>query len=303
MPTHFQISVTVSAEQIETLSDLFADLGADAITMVDAKDEPLFQLTPDDEPHWQHTTVQALFDANTPGFSAETIVQSIQKNNSAFQSLDFFIEKVANENWVEKTQKQFQSQRFGKQLWICPQWEKESWEKSHRDKKSIAVFIEPGLAFGTGTHPTTQLCLTWLANNPPKKLNVIDYGCGSGILALAACALGAKNVWATDHDDQALISTENNATYNAVNNNLHIVNTTDIKSARADLLLANILANPLVELASTLTELVSPKGKLILSGVLSEDADRVASAYLDHFTRTDTQQNGEWVLMEFTKIC
>lgn len=301
MSSHIQISVIASADQIDALSELFADLGADAITMTDAKDEPLFQLTPDDEPHWQHTTVQALFDANTPDFSAETIVQTIQKNNSAFQSLDFYIEKMMNENWVEKTQKQFQPQQFGKQLWICPQWEKDTWEKSHNDKKSIAVFIEPGLAFGTGTHPTTQLCLTWLANHPPKKLEVIDYGCGSGILALAACALGAKTVWATDHDDQALISTENNAAYNTCSDNLHIVNTTDIKSARANVMLANILANPLIALASTLTELILPKGKLILSGVLTEDADRVASAYLDHFTRTDTKQQDEWVLMEFTK--
>jgi len=301
MPSHFQISVTVTADKIEALSELFADLGADAITMTDAKDEPLFQLTPDDEPHWQHTTVHALFDTNTPDFSAETIVQTIQKNNPEFQSLDFYIEKIANENWVSITQKQFRPQQFGKQLWICPQWERSMWEKSHRDKKTIAVFIEPGLAFGTGTHPTTQLCLTWLANHPPKKLTVIDYGCGSGILALSALALGAKTVWATDHDDQALISTENNAACNAFKNNLHIVNTTDIKSACADLVLANILANPLIELAPTLTELLSPKGKLILSGVLSQDADRVASAYLNHFTRTDMKQQGEWVLMEFQK--
>jgi ribosomal protein L11 methyltransferase len=296
---HFQISVTVKADQIEALSDLFADLGADAITMTDAKDEPLFQLAPEDEPHWQDTTIHALFNAND--FSAENIVQTLQENNPHYQSLDFFIEKIANENWVEKTQKHFQPQCFGKQLWICPQWEKDVWAQSHNDKKSTAVFIEPGLAFGTGTHPTTQLCLTWLANHPPKKLNVIDYGCGSGILALAACALGAKNVWATDHDDQALISTHNNANYNTFKNNLYIVNTTDIQSARADVLLANILANPLVELAPKLTELVSPKGKLILSGVLTQDADRVLGAYLPHFTHVDTKQQGEWVLIELTR--
>ena len=211
MPTHFQISVTVTSDKIETLSDIFSDLGAEAITMTDAKDEPLFQLTPEDGPLWQHTTLHALFDET---LSAESMINDIKKNHPEFQSHDFFIEKIAPRNWVEETQKQFHAQQFN-HLWICPQWEKASWQKSHH-KKDLVVFIEPGLAFGTGTHPTTQLCLTWLATHPLKKQIVIDYGCGSGILALAASALGAKTVWATDHDHQALISTKNNAKYNAL---------------------------------------------------------------------------------------
>lgn len=294
MPTHFQISVTVTSDKIDMLSDIFSDLGAEAITMTDAKDEPLFQLTPEDGPLWQHTTLHALFDET---LSAESMINDIKKNYPEFQSVDFFIEKIAPKNWVEETQKQFHAQQFNR-LWVCPQWEKASFEKSHH-KKDPVVYIEPGLAFGTGTHPTTQLCLTWLATHPLKKQIVIDYGCGSGILALAASALGAKTVWATDHDQQALISTENNAKCNSFKNEFHIVNTDEIKTARANIIVANILANPLIELASTLTALLLPKGKLILSGVLVNDADRVASAYENHFVRIDTQQQDEWVLMEF----
>jgi len=295
MPTHFQISVTVTRNQIERLSDIFFALGADAVTMTDAKDEPLFQLTPEDEPLWQHTTLHALFNES---IFPENMISDIKKHHVEFQKNDFYVEKIAPKNWVSETQKQFHAQQFG-HLWICPEWEKDHFLKKNRRKKDPVVFIEPGLAFGTGTHPTTQLCLTWLASHPLKNKTVIDYGCGSGILALGALALNAKTVWATDHDDQALISTGNNAKYNQFKNKLYIVNTDNIKSARADIIVANILANPLIELAPILTELLLPKGKLILSGILLGDADRVASAYEKHFTRTDMQQKEGWVLMEF----
>lgn len=291
---HFQISVTTTHNQAELLSDIFSELGADAVSMTDAQDEPLFQVTLEETPLWKATTLHALFNTD---FSAEEIIHQIKKQHVEFQSLNFYIEKVAQKNWVEETQKQFRAQQFG-DLWVCPQWEKESFEKTHGRKKSPVVFIEPGLAFGTGTHPTTQLCLTWLATHDLKNKIVIDYGCGSGILALAALALNAKKVYATDHDYQALISTKNNEKYNQFKNKLIILTTEEIKSARADIVVANILANPLIELAPRLTELVLPNGKLILSGVLANDADRVIDAYNTHFTHTHTHTHTDWVLME-----
>lgn len=294
MTHHFQISVTATSNQIDLLSDIFFELGADAVSMTDAQDEPLFQITPEDEPLWQQTTLHALFNSD---LSAEQMINQIKRQHSEFQSLNFYIEKVAQKNWVEETQKYFHAQQFG-DLWICPQWEKESFEKTHDRKKSPVVFIEPGLAFGTGTHPTTQLCLTWLATHNLKNNSVIDYGCGSGILALAALALNAKEVYATDHDHQALISTGNNEKYNSFKNKLIILNTEEIKSVRANIIIANILANPLIELAPQLTELLLPNGKLILSGVLANDADRVAKAYESNFTRTDTVTHADWVLIE-----
>lgn len=295
MTLHFQISTTVSDNNIEILSDIFLELGAEAITMTDATDEPLFQLSPDDAPLWKNTTLHALFNAT---ISADQIVQTIKNNYSRFHDLNFYIENMENKNWVEETQKQFHAQQFDR-LWICPQWEKSEWLQKNKSKKIPVVFIEPGLAFGTGTHPTTQLCLTWLATHSLKNKTVIDYGCGSGILALAACALDAKTVLATDHDDQALLSTENNAKYNIFKSELCIVKTDKIKLARANIVVANILANPLIELAETLKNLLLSKGGLILSGILKHDADRVAAAYENYFTRVDMQQKDEWVLMEF----
>lgn len=297
MTSHFQISATVSDNTIEILSDIFLELGAEAITMTDATDEPLFQLSPDDAPLWKNTTLHALFNSTD---SADQIVQSIKNNYVQFHALNFYIEKIESKNWVEETQKYFHAQQFN-HLWICPRWEKNEWLKKNKSKKNPVVFIEPGLAFGTGTHPTTQLCLIWLATHPLKNKAVIDYGCGSGILALAACSLNAKTVWATDHDDQALLSTENNAKYNHFKNALFIVNTDKIKSAHADIIVANILANPLIALTETFKNLLLPKGKLILSGILASDANRVAAAYENYFTRVDTQQKDEWVLMEFEK--
>ena len=296
MTAHFQISVTTSPDNIETLSDIFFELGAEAVTMTDAQDEPLFQLAPEEEPHWQHTTLHALFDSE---YSPDAIIQTISEHHPEFKTLSFYGEKVENQNWVEVTQKQFHAQQFAN-LWICPQWEKSEWEKNPRAKKDPVVFIEPGLAFGTGTHPTTQLCLTWLATHSLKKHTVIDYGCGSGILALAAMALDAKAVFATDHDQQALISTENNAGYNQFSCELHIMDTDAIRSARANIVVANILANPLIELAPRLIELLLPGGTLVLSGILTHDADRVASAYENHFTHRTTQVSGDWVLIEFS---
>ena len=295
MPSHIQISTTIIAENIELLSDIFSELGALAVTMIDAKDEPLFQLTPEDEPHWQHTTVNALFDETV---FPEQLVDHI-KQHTEFQSLQFTVERIANENWVLKTQKQFHAQKFGK-LWICPEWEKKNFNKEHR--KATVVFIEPGLAFGTGTHPTTQLCLTWLSNNNLRGKTAIDYGCGSGILALSALALGVKIVYATDHDNQALESTQNNLQYNNFDHRkLSLRKTNEMRNIKAEIMLANILANPLIELAPTLTNLLLPNGKLILSGVLGSDANRVFSAYQNHFELIEMKYQDEWVLMELQK--
>src|SRR3990167_6519272 len=292
MPTHFQISVTVEPDKIDLLSDIFMEWGADAVSMTDAKNEPLFQLSPEDQPCWQQTTIHALFDENC---MPENMIAEIKNNYSELKKTHFNIEKIDDKNWVAETQKHFHAQEFNG-LWICPQWEKEQFLISHQNKK--VVFIEPGLAFGTGTHPTTQLCLEWIANNISHG-SVIDYGCVSGILALGALAMGAEIVHATDHDNQALESTSNNAKYNNFNNQkLHVKKTGEMNGIKADIVLANILANPLIQLAPTLTELLSSHGKLILSGVLEIDADRVFSAYQKHFTRIDTQCKEGWVLME-----
>lgn len=291
MKNHKQISASVSAHQIDALSDCLSELGALAISMTDAKDEPLFQLTPGEEKFWQETTLHALFDESS---DCEKIIADLKNTQPQFKTTKFLIEKIEGRDWVLETQKQFSAQAFGG-LWVCPMWEKDTFDT--RDKK--VLFLEPGLAFGTGTHPTTQLCLTWLATHDLKHKTVIDYGCGSGILALGALALGAEAVYATDHDEQALLSTQNNADYNAFEKTLHIVNTTDIKKARVDIVIANILANPLIELADTLRNLLKPNGQLILSGILADDLDRVIAAYQAYFEVAEKKVLGEWGLVSF----
>lgn len=294
MGVHLQISTTTTRDNIELLSDIFSELGALAVSLIDAKDEPLFQSSPQDNPHWQHTTLRALFDSH---ISAENIVETIKNNFPQFQSCDFTIEKIANKNWIEETQRQFKIQSFGS-LWICPLWEKKHFLKSY--SKETVVFIEPGLAFGTGTHPTTQLCLTWLSHNIKHSENacLIDYGCGSGILALAACALGVTTVYAIDHDPQALQAVQNNMAYNQFTNSLlHVRKTNELEGVKANIIIANILANPLIALAPILTALLAPNGKLILSGMLQSDVDRVLAVYQSHFTRLNIEQQDEWALM------
>ena len=289
MHTLIQLSVIANSAQIDLLSELFFALGAETVTCEDARNEPLFQLSPEDHPHWQHTMVRGLFDG---AVDMNHVIFVIKNNQEEFSQLIFSVEKIENKNWVAETQKFFSAQQFGK-LWICPQWDAKIFTQKP------VVFIEPGLAFGTGTHPTTQLCLTWLATHDLADKTVVDYGCGSGILALGAMALGAKKVFATDHDDQALESTVNNVAYNNFDRDrLVIKKIGKMEGIKANIVIANILANTIIDLAAVLTNLVLPGGKLILSGILREDSERVFQVYQDNFTVVDTQCQGEWVLLE-----
>ncbi len=296
MPTQFQITVNTTRDFAETLSDDFFELGALSVTMTDAEDEPLFEIDLKEKPLWQNMIITALFDQT---ISAKKIILKIKNINPAYQLLNFQSETIAEKNWVAESQQYFHAQQFGENLWVCPEWEKENFKLPDNNK---AIFIEPGLAFGTGTHPTTQLCLEYISNHPPKNKLVIDYGCGSGILALAAIALGAQKVFATDHDILALESTHNNASYNLFDkNNLIILKTNEINNTQADLMLANILANPLIELAPILTNLILPNGILILSGMLINDTDRVFAAYHNNFELERTAEKDGWALMELRK--
>lgn len=289
-------AILSTPEQIDLLSELFFSFGAQAVTLTDAKDQPIFQINPENYPHWNHTIVQGLFLEER---NLKNIIEAIKTQHLEFSKTEFFIEKTEEKDWVAETQKYFSPQQF-KRLWVCPAWEKEKFSKENPN--TLTVFIEPGIAFGTGAHPTTQLCLQWLSNHFTEKngadLQCIDYGCGSGILALAASALGVGKVIATDHDAQALEATQNNFQYNAFKDSqLIICNTTEIKNYKADVVIANILSNTLIDLASTLQGLLKPNGKLVLSGILTEDIPRVLAAYPTH-TQPNVQALNEWALIE-----
>lgn len=296
---YYELSATTSPAQIDFLSELLFAFGAETVTFTDAKDEPLFQLSPEDQPHWKQTTVNGLFVTESRD-RLEEIIVFIKNNYAEFSASAFSIKKIEDKNWVEESQKHFHAQQFGT-LWVCPQWEKEAFLEKHAREKCI--FIEPGLAFGTGTHPTTQLCLTWLAMHDLKNKIVVDYGCGSGILALAACVSGAREVFATDHDGQALQSTLNNAAYNIFDAELIVRKTNDMSDVKADIVVANILANTLIQLASVLKSILKEKGQLVLSGVLKEDVDRVIAAFQDSFSVVEVLYQDEWSLISLSALC
>jgi ribosomal protein L11 methyltransferase len=196
-----QISATVPREKSDIISDELTAQAALAITLASANSEEVFQLK-DERPLWEKTIIKALFADDWP------IKITMQELKKKFPDISWELEAIADEDWVRKTQENFPAQNFANKLWVLSSWE------DINEFPGQKIRIDPGLAFGTGTHDTTKLCLEFLANNAPANKTVIDYGCGSGILALGALALGAKKVGAIDHDAQALEATRNNAQLN-----------------------------------------------------------------------------------------
>lgn len=181
--------------------------------------------------------------------------------------------------------------RFGQNLWICPH------DQEVEAANAVVVKLDPGLAFGTGTHPTTALCLDWIAEHVKPGKSVIDFGCGSGILAIAAAKLGAQPIWALDHDPQALQATRTNAEQNHVNSQIITGFSEDFTSIKADIVIANILANPLIELANQLLDRLQSQGQLILSGILQEQAENVIQAYAKKINFAKPISKEDWVLL------
>ena len=268
----------------DSLSECLSECGASAVTFEDNADQPIYEPEIGTTPLWQATNVIALFDAdeNTQGILAQltTLMAPI-----ALPS--YRIEAIEDKDWVREWMDNFHPMCFGEKLWICPSW--------HQPPKpdAINILLDPGLAFGTGTHPTTELCLNWLDQADLKDKTVIDYGCGSGILAIAAALLGAKKVIGIDTDPQALEATQANAERNNVQIATYLPQ--DCPNERADVVLANILASPLQALAPTLASLSQPNADIILSGILESQADAVGMCYQSSFTMQAPAQKKEWI--------
>lgn len=280
-----QLVIETQGENAEALCEQLSECGALSVTLVDLQDEPLFQQALNETPLWQQTGIKALFSETA---DLATLVAQLDKP----QHFQYRIEHLKEQDWVHQTQQHFPPQCFAEKLWVFPSWHEEL-------KPEPYLNIDPGLAFGTGSHPTTALCLTWLAEHPPIDLSIIDYGCGSGILSLAALALGAQSVWAVDHDPQALTATHNNANLNEMiqPEQLHIVSPETLPKQKADLIIANILANPLIELAPTLMNHAADHTTLLLSGLLNTETDRVLNAYAPHFTLAEAREQENWMCL------
>ncbi|MDG6779065.1 50S ribosomal protein L11 methyltransferase [Thiomicrorhabdus sp. zzn3] len=286
-----QINTVVEEALAEPLSDAFMEIGACSVTFEDAKDQPIFEPELGTTPIWAKTKVIGLFDAET---DAKQVIENLTGLVPQVSSEQYKVEQLEDKDWIRAWMDQFQPMQFGERLWIVPSW----CEAPQAD--AVNLMLDPGMAFGTGTHPTTSLCLTWLDRHAPIDLNVIDYGCGSGILALAAQKLGARRVMGTDIDPQAIIASEQNAQRNQADIAFSLVQ--DFNSEPADLLVANILAGPLKELAPEFERLVKPGGTLVLSGLLETQAAELQAHYRTlGFELNTLQTKEEWALLAGTK--
>jgi ribosomal protein L11 methyltransferase len=255
----------------------------------DAADQPVWEPLPGETPLWSNLRVTGLFDAQTDPHTLKAVLRQLlgDKNFPTCR-----VESLENRDWVRAWLDDFQSMRFGRRLWVCPT------AAAAPAAEATIIWLDPGLAFGTGTHPTTALCLEWLDGADLDVKTVIDYGCGSGILAIAAAKLGAGQVWAVDIDPQALLATEANAVRNQVREILVLGNPVALPTTPVDILLANILAGSLIELAPRFSTLVRPQGHLVLSGILSEQAGQVQAAYAPWFDFATSRRREEWILLQ-----
>lgn len=267
-------------EQVEAA--LFA-IGALSVTLEDAADDPILEPAPGALPLWPTVNVKALFDGTTP--QQQVIDALTEQLDSPVPAHRF--ELLADRHWEREWLKDLHAMKFGERLWICPDGQRPD------DADAIIVDLDPGLAFGTGTHPTTAMCLQWLDQHAPQGHSVIDYGCGSGILAIAALKLGAAHVHGVDIDPQALLASRDNAERNHVSAALTLsLNDHDLQPA--DLVMANILAGPLESLAPRLAELTRANGHIVLSGVLTEQAQAVQNRYATWFDMQPITTQGDW---------
>lgn len=284
--TWIRCSLELDDLDSDAVTLVFEGCGAISITLQDAADQPLFEPPPGVIPLWSKMNLMALFDVGTD----VDLVRIQLADRFGVASADrMIVDEVDDRDWVRAWMDGYAPMRFGERLWIVPTG------FDTPDPDAVNLLLDPGLAFGTGTHPTTALCLEWLDAHPPVDQVVIDYGCGSGILGIAALKLGARNVWAVDNDPQALIATLDNAQRNGVAAKITTALPGDMPEYQADLLLANILANPLIELAAHFAGLLGDGGDLVLSGILAEQAASVSAAYQPDFVVQPAEQREDWV--------
>jgi ribosomal protein L11 methyltransferase len=280
-----QISFQIEKSQADLISEVLTGLGSLSITFSDALDDAIYEPPVGQTPLWDNVKVNALFSTDINQEDIEASIFEICDVNP----LTSFILK--DRVWEDECKKDFHSMKFGENLWVCPSWE----SQAELPSDAIIINMDPGLAFGTGSHQTTSLCLEYLDNNPPKNINVIDFGCGTGILAIAAAKLGASTVLAIDNDPQAVISSKDNIIKNQCERIIKTIHLKDeIDFEGCDLLVANILTNPLIELAPSFAALVNPDGEILLSGILKKQVDRVVGCYSEYFTNFEVSNIDEW---------
>lgn len=282
-----QIKLRADNNCAETIAELLEQLGALAVTYSDAEDCPILEPLPGEHRLWPNTEVTGLFDK---GFDAEPALLKLREILG--DHIPMAAVRLQDKNWIRAWMDQFKPLKFGRRLWICP-----SWMQVH-EPNSVVVMLDPGLAFGTGTHPTTALCLGWLDSLNLEGKRVLDYGCGSGILGIAALKLGALEVTGIDIDEQALLASRENARRNGVEGKLRLLmGGGKLDFSPSDITVANILAGPLAQLEPAIAELTASGGLLALSGILDEQADEVIAAYKRDFDIKMEKTLDGWALL------
>jgi len=285
-----QLKIPADPDSADQLEDVLMEMGADAVSMEDAADQPLYEPDHGTTPLWSQTTVTGLFQSS---YDIAELCSNIrdawhQQTQQSLAEIDVTL--VEDKDWARAWMDDFHPLRFGERLWIVPSWH------DAPDPGAANLLLDPGLAFGTGTHDTTALCLQWLDGADVQGKQVIDYGCGSGILGLAALLLGAEHVMGVDTDPQALEASRENARRNEVDESrLSLYLPKDEPDALADITLANILAQPLIGLAPHLAAKTRPGGDIVLSGILNHQARDVMAAYEPWFIMDQPEQQGEWI--------
>ena len=287
-----QISFEVQKSEVDLISEVLMGLGSLSITFTDAQGNDIYEPPVGTTPLWKKVIVTALFSSE---MSKSSVAKTILEICDIYISDAF---RLKDKVWEKECQKNFPAMQFGKKLWVCPSWN----IKPELSTGAIVIEMDPGLAFGTGTHQTTSLCLEYLDENPPVNLDVIDFGCGTGILAIAAAKLKAKSVLAIDNDPQAVIASHENVITNRCDEVINTIHSMDQdNSSRCDLLIANILANPIIELEPLFSEFLKSNGTILLSGIIKDQVKEVVSCYSQNFTDIKLANKDEWYRISATR--
>ncbi|MEM6580869.1 MAG: 50S ribosomal protein L11 methyltransferase [Pseudomonadota bacterium] len=289
--TWLQLQFITHPEQIESLEATLLASGAVAVTMQDDADQPLLEPGVGETPLWNQIRLTGLYPADT---QMSGVLDQFSETD--LQHTPHRIEILEDKDWEREWMSHYRPMQFGRRLWVCPSWQEPP------EPDAVNLMLDPGLAFGTGTHPTTALCLSELDAIAPAGCAVVDYGCGSGILSAAALKLGARKALAVDNDPQALVATRDNARRNQLSDTLLEVSGPDqydrhAWSSQADLVVANILAGPLIALSDTLLDLLKPGGTLLLAGMLDTQIDSLRTHYAPHITLAVTAQQEGWACL------
>jgi len=281
-----QLTFDVGSADPAPIEETLTSLGATSVTLEDAADDPVLEPAPGETPLWPTVRLRALFREDADPLAIEAGLVEMLPPTTLLR-----FEMLEDRPWEREWLRDFHPMRFGRRLWVCPDGQ------AADDANAVRVALDPGLAFGTGTHPTTALCLEWLDGSELRGCRVIDYGCGSGILAIAALKLGAAGALAYDIDPQARLATRDNAVRNGVADRLTIAATAPQEPESCDVLVANILAGPLTDLADRFATLLRPGGRIALCGLLPEQAESVAVAYGPWFMIGATTVRDGWALL------